>query len=254
MAYSSSAGRRRIEEVGLRAVSLNSALPPSPRILVAVPDDVLRHAGCSYLIVDQPPSIVLHTSGLHTGDVLKRGAPPAAGLGSFHPLVSFPSATGVPVDLDGRFAAVEGGPEAVRTAEQLAQTLNMRSCRLPSAGKPLYHAAAVMAANLAHALVAEARSLLTAAGVPQQLAGEALAPLVVESVRYALTAKGWESMTGPLVRADIFTLNTHRQHLPSEARQAYVSVTLLALERLHQAGILSGENTKDLRHALTDIS
>ncbi len=76
----------------------------------------------------------------------------------------------------------------------------------------LYHAAAVIAGNLATVLVGEAARVLAAAGVPEERALEVLAPLAEASVRNARHGVA-EALTGPISRGDEQTLEHDRAAL-----------------------------------------
>jgi len=243
----------RVESFGLPASSAEQDLPPSPQVLVAIPDDLLVTRGISDLAFTQDPEVVLHTSGLHPGEVLSRGVRQPCHLGSFHPLVTFPDGSGPLVPLAGRLATMEGDEEALRSAERLARRLHMSCFRITADRKPHYHAAAILAANFCHVLVGEARSLLTSAGLPLDLAVDALAPLVRESVQNALAARGWEKLTGPLVRKDVHTIRAHRQALAPPTRAVYDALSLLALGALARERRLDEPEVAALQSALTEV-
>ena len=69
-------------------------------------------------------------------------------------------------ELKGVAAAVDGDAEAREAAREIAGLLGMRAFEVPG-DRRLYHAAAVIAGNYATVLLAEAASVLSAAGVPE---------------------------------------------------------------------------------------
>lgn len=232
-------GRSRVRRLlpGLPAVSLTAPLPAAEALLVAVPDDALR--ACAEEIaarVAPCTRVALHTSGLHAGIALAALRQRGIAVGSFHPLMSFPAPGGPPVALAGALATVEGDADAVRAGLDLAHALGMTGRRLAAADKPLYHAAAVLAANLTHVLVAEARSLLLRIGLDREEAARALLPLVQGSVAGALAADGLESLTGPLSRGDAAAVSAHLHSLDRPLAAAYRAVARLAVARLRRAG------------------
>lgn len=239
VAVRSPASRRRARRLlpHTPLFSDEATLPPAAAILVAVPDDALPDvAGRLSKRLTAPPRVVLHTSGLHPAGVLAPLAGRQTAVGSIHPLVSFPAPGGPLVPLSGVLAAVEGEDRAVSAARALARSLGMRCHRLAAADKPRYHAAAVLAANLAHALVVAAREQLGSVGFGHRDSAAALEPLVAGAVRAAVEARGWERLTGPLVRGDAGTVESHLTALPEELRDAYRAVSAMALARLLQAG------------------
>lgn len=127
---------------------------------------------------------------------------------SMHPLQTFTLDRG-PEQLDGAWAAVSGDDEAaLATGEWLAKTLGLRSFRLADADRPLYHAAAVFAANYLVTLHDVAARLFAAVGAPP----EGLEPLMRRTIE-----NGFQ-LTGPIERGDTPTLDAHlaalREHAP----------------------------------------
>ena len=172
-------------------------------------------------------------------------------MGSFHPLVSFPTATGPAVPLAGVVAAVEGDAGAVLGAERLARALGMRPVRLPASAKPRYHAAAALAANMTHTVVAVARAQLVQTGLPPRLVARALRPLVIGSVEAALSARGFEKLTGPVARGDAAAVRAHLGALPGGVATAYWAVASLAVTGLAEQGLISEKQAQELVLALT---
>lgn len=242
---------RRARRYGLPTNALEVAASGAQTILLAVPDDVLGGGDTLGLGPAAPPAVILHTSGLHPGHILDGIVPPGGPRGSFHPLVSFPSATGTLVDLKGRWTAVEGDPRAVRRSRLLARALGMETLAISAEMKARYHAAAAVAATLTHSLTVVARSLLEQAGLPKRQARHALAPLVAETTSAALQAREWEALTGPLVRGDEGTLAAHRRALPPEIWSAYAAVAKLAVAGLQHQSIVDATTADRLMRALT---
>jgi predicted short-subunit dehydrogenase-like oxidoreductase (DUF2520 family) len=248
------------------AARARRALPEVPRIagegpfpeadaaLLAVGDDAL--ATCARAVAPRlGPGcrVVLHVSGLHPASALAPLAARGRALGALHPLTSFPSATGALVPLDGVLAAVDGDGAALRAARALARTLGMRARRVGPEARARYHAAAALAANLTHALVAAAREELVRCAFSPAEAAAALRPLLAGSTAAALTARGWEAMTGPLARGDAATVGDHLRALTPDTAAAYAAVARLAAGRLRAAGIVSENDGAKLLSALTGL-
>lgn len=250
----SSRGRARVRRVlpGVPAFGPRNPLPPAAGILLAVPDSAI--STCAQGLAPRlhtATSLALHTSGLFPAAVLAPLGENGCHVGSFHPLVSFPTATGPAVPLSGVVAAVEGDHGAVLGAERLARALGMRPVRLPASAKPRYHAAAALAANMTHTLVAAARAQLLEAGFPRRLAASALRPLVTGSVEAALSARGLENLTGPIARGDAATVRAHVGVLPGKIATAYWAVASLAIAGLAEQGLISEKQAQELSIALT---
>jgi predicted short-subunit dehydrogenase-like oxidoreductase (DUF2520 family) len=250
----SASGRARVRRAlpGVRVVTSGEPLPPAEAILVAVPDSAIP--GCAARLaplLHASTTVVLHTSGLAAAEALAPVARSGRSAGSLHPLASFSSATGPLVELHGAVATVEGDPAAVRAARQLAAALGMRPVRIAAAAKPAYHAAAALAANMTHALVATAAGALREVGFSHRDAAAALGPLVAGSVAAALSARGMENLTGPLARGDAEAVAAHLAALPAAAADAYRAVAALALGAVTAQHLLDETQVRELERALT---
>jgi len=247
-------GQARVRRIlpGVPAFGPGKALPPARGILLAIPDSVIP--SCAEALaprLHRATSLALHTSGLVPAIALAPLAERGCRVGSFHPLVTFPTATGAAIPLAGVVAAVEGDDGAVREGRALARALGMRPIRLSATAKPRYHAAAALAANLTHTLVAVARAQLVQVGLPPRLAACALKPLVVGSVEAALLARGFERLTGPVARGDVAAVRSHLEALPGRVATAYRAVASLAVAGLAEQGLISEKRAQELGLALT---
>ncbi len=232
----SPASRRRARRLlpSVPASPLRAPLPVASFYLVAVADDALAETGAAVAsgLDENATRAVIHTSGLHPAAILEPCRRKRTAIGSFHPLFPFPTPSRRPPDLAGAFAAIEGDPAAEQASHQLARRLHMRPRRLPAHLKPLYHAAAAVASNLTHVIVALAKETLERAGFRPAEAHAALAPLVRASCDAALAARGLERLTGALARDDVHTVAAHLAALPDDVSLAYRSIALAALPRL----------------------
>ncbi len=250
----SARGRARVRRLlpGVPTFAAGAALPPAEGVLIAVPDSAIP--GCAAELAPRlhvATRVVLHTSGLLSAAALAPVARGGPATGSLHPLTSFPSPGGPLVDLRGAVATVEGNPAAVRAARQLAVTLGMRPVQIAAAAKPAYHAAAALAANMTHVLVATAASTLGGIGFSRRAAAAALGPLVAGSTAAALSARGMENLTGPLARGDAEAVAAHLAALPAPAGDAYRAVAALALGALAAQHLLDETRVRELARALT---
>jgi predicted short-subunit dehydrogenase-like oxidoreductase (DUF2520 family) len=162
--------------------------------------------------------VVLHTSGSRpAAEVLAAARPLVAGVGTMHPLVAVTDAPGSVDNLQGAAFGIEGDAEAQRRAHLLVRFMGGRPLTLGSEGMALYHAGAVLASNYVVALADLGRSLLVAAGVPEDEAGEALWPLMASAVRNLAEVGLPGALTGPVARGDVVSVERHLQALAARA-------------------------------------
>ncbi len=178
-----------------------------------IPEVAERLAKEKRLRADQ---VVLHTSGAHpAAEVLAPAAGKVKGRGTLHPLMSFADPRLAAEGLKGVAFGIEGEPAARAVALRLVRAVGGRPLLLESKNMALYHAGAVVASNYVVALADIARTLLTAAGVPQDQALPSLVPLLGSAVRNLADVGLPDAITGPIVRGDVQSVERHLATLAS---------------------------------------
>lgn len=176
--------------------------------LFCVPDAAIEDS-CAALVTAAPHlRFAGHTSGATGLGALRAAA--EAGIETFtlHPLQTFPDDE---AEVAGAHAAVSGSsPEALSTAESLAEALGLQPFELPEEARAAYHAAASIASNLLVALEESAAGLLGRAGVEN--GRELLAPLVLRTAAN-WAERGPDALTGPIARGDEATVALHLEAL-----------------------------------------
>src|SRR5690349_10136410 len=223
---------------GRAHATISAAILASRVVLITVPDDEIPAVAEELARIggaDLRGKVVLHTSGARGSGILGVLKTHGAAIGSMHPLQSF-SGVSVP-SLEGRLFAVEGDTQAVRVARQLARLLGGSPVRIASEKKPLYHAAAAMAAGHVLAVEEAAAQLLGSLGMKRGEAVRALLPLTRQVLENYETLGPRPAWTGPLSRGDFKVVRAHLDALresPPEFANAYESISRLALRVLSQ--------------------
>ena len=231
---SQASAKRAVRYIGAgRALAeITAEVAVAPLILIAVPDSAIRDVVCSIETAARDAlrgRVVLHTSGALTSEELASLKKLGAKVGSLHPLQTF-NGTVVP-DLEGRLFAMEGDAAAIRIARTIARTLGGHPVLIDPQAKPLYHAAAAMAAGQVLALLEAAVHLFASVGMKRKEALRALLPLtrqVIENQEHFGARVAW---TGPLARRDFSIIKAHQAALrscPEEYLMAYLAVNRLA--------------------------
>ena len=199
-------------------------------LAVAVPDDAIAAAARS-LAGRLRCRAAFHLSGALAASALEPLRPSGASLGSLHPLRVF---TGSPDETwNGAFVATEGDGEALRVGEQVVSAIGARAHRITAEAKPLYHAAATLAAGGTVAVISMATRAWREAGIPEEEARPALAALAESAAAAAVSKDFPEAFTGPIARRDRVTLAAHRDALAGRADISEV-YSLLARETLRR--------------------
>jgi predicted short-subunit dehydrogenase-like oxidoreductase (DUF2520 family) len=179
-------------------------------LVVAVPDDAI--AACAEALAGKLACrFAFHLSGALGADALAPLRSAGAAVASLHPLRPFTGAEGE--GWRGALVAVEGDPAAAEQGEAIARALHARPYRLSAEGKPLYHAAASLAAGGTVAVLALAVRACVAAGIPEDVAREALAGLASEATAAAARLPFEQALTGAVARRDVGTVRVHARSL-----------------------------------------
>ncbi|MCU0598487.1 MAG: DUF2520 domain-containing protein [Desulfobacterales bacterium] len=153
-------------------------------------------------------TVIFHCSGALPSTILSTAKARGAYVGSMHPLQSFAlEQAGNP--FDHIMMAVEGDPEAVHLAQQIASDLGALAFVIKTEGKTVYHAAASVASNYLVTLMSFAIKLIAASGVQESEAFQILRPLVNGTLTNIETAGIPGALTGPIARGDYKTVADH---------------------------------------------
>jgi len=199
-------------------------------LVLAVPDDAIAPAA-RLLAGRLRCRAAFHLSGALAASALEPLRPFGASLGSLHPLRVF---TGSPDESwNGAFVAMEGDAEALRVGVQVVSAVGARAHRIKAEAKPLYHAAATLAAGGTVAVISMATRAWGQAGIPEERARPALAALAESAAAATVTREFSQAFTGPVARRDRATLAAHRDALAGGADVLEV-YCLLARETLRR--------------------
>lgn len=231
---------RPAELAGIPAVSVTQAgSEPGTRscdiLILAVSDDAIASVA-SELATRISCRAALHLSGALPGSVLEPLARRGAAIGSLHPVRPFTGEDSE--DWRGAFVAVEGDTAAAEAATAIARAVGARPHALSPAAKPLYHAAASLAAGGAAAVVSVAVEAWIAAGVPEETAREVLSGLAERAVAAAGKRPFHEAFTGAVARRDVGTVRAHTEALSPhpEAFELYRALAEEILRRTQGRG------------------
>jgi predicted short-subunit dehydrogenase-like oxidoreductase (DUF2520 family) len=229
----------------------SGALPPAVAnanaIIVAVRDNQIDDAVAELINERQQGSrgrsasgtVVVHTSGGAEPELIPRLTEFGMSGGTFHPLIPFANADRVPDLLKHAWIGIDGDDPARATSRRLAGHLGARTLDIPSGGKSMYHAAAVMSSNFPVVLAAIASDVLTSLGIPERSAENAVHGLMEAAVTNLADSSAAEALTGPVVRGETETVIRHLTALRSnaDARAVYKRLSLAALSIAAERGV-----------------
>ena len=152
---------------------------------------------------------VIHCCGAHSAEILTAAHGCGARILSIHPLQTMADRDQAVANLPGSFFALDGDPEAIETGKEIIEALGGTAMHIPSDGKMLYHAAAVVACNYFVALVFQALKIFEAVEIPREKGLPALMPLIQGTVRNLEKVGIPKALTGPIERGDLKTIQGH---------------------------------------------
>jgi predicted short-subunit dehydrogenase-like oxidoreductase (DUF2520 family) len=232
-------GSVEIAAAGAEYRPLPAQPPAGSVIILAVPDDALPEV--TYDLAMRGPaaagSVVLHMSGALSTDVLMPLHAAGYAIGSMHPLMAVADPWLAGDRLLGAAFALGGEAVAVAAARRIVSALGGRALVIPPGGRPLYHAAAVLASNYLVALAGAASRMLVDAGVAEDDALPALLPLMRGTLDNVEQLGVPASLTGPIARGDAETVRLHMARLSESDRVLYSGLGLVLLRLAREAGL-----------------
>lgn len=218
----------RRARVPSRAVSSRSAVVVAADVdvvLIAVSDAAIAVVASALRLEGAP--LVAHVAGSLGRDVLdghgRRGV--------FHPLASLDGVTAVPAGCLCACDADDAADEAL--LEDLARRLRLEPARVRDVDRARYHAAAVIAGNLATGLLQLGVDELARIGIDRDVARVALARLLQSTATRAMAAPLASALTGPVARGDVDTVARHLAVLDDDTTRAvYRVLSRVLVERV----------------------
>jgi predicted short-subunit dehydrogenase-like oxidoreductase (DUF2520 family) len=210
-------------------------------ILLTVPDDAIEWVAEQLTASHLAGKGVMHTSGVHDAKVLSGLAAHGAMIGSLHPAYPFADVEIALRGLAGATFALEA--ESNQLADWLTDMVHAMSgsvLRIPPGGKALYHAALVIASNYMVTLYAAAERLLLTLSEDRAAVDGALNALVGATANNLRGQGIPDALTGPLVRGDAGTIESHLTALARQDAQLaalYRELARLSLPILRARGI-----------------
>lgn len=218
-------------ELGASISGTADVLARADVTFLAVPDGAVAEVAAK-LAEDAPDGrgrLVAHLSGSQGRDVLEPLAARGYAIAAIHPLQVLSGWRLAP----GTAFAVEAEGPARDVATRLVDDMRGVEIPLPAGSRAAYHVAAVMAANLGMALLAEAVDLLERQGIARAEALNGLGSLVRGGLEASMDRGLPAALTGPVTRGDVDTISRHLEALADDPdlRRAYAAGSLLALRQ-----------------------
>ena len=192
-------------------------------IFLTVPDGQIAYMAKTISELDEAlldEKILCHTSGALSSQVFSGMSSHVYGY-SIHPMYAVSSKLESYTNFSQSYITIEGDHKFLMYFRNLFESLGHKVSVIAADKKVLYHAAAVYASNLVIALYSKATKLLTDCGFTKDEANKALKPLFMNNATKLYESSPVESLTGPVERGDIETINKHLGALDNDEREIY---------------------------------
>jgi predicted short-subunit dehydrogenase-like oxidoreductase (DUF2520 family) len=229
----------------------NALLDEVELIVLTVPDDVIPGlAGQLHMYGGQA---MIHTSGALGAEVLEPALAAGTQIGAFHPLVAFADTERAVAALHGATVAIEGDEQLAALLAEMAEAIGATAVRLAPGSKAAYHAAAVLAAGGFVALLDAIAELGRVAGLDEAGSLAIYGGLIEQTLGNARALGIARSLTGPMTRGDVGTLERHldalRRHAPA-ALPLYEAAAEREIALAEGRGTLAPETAATMRRML----
>ena len=184
-------------------------------IFITTPDDIIRSV-CEEIALGggfTSGKRVVHMSGAGGLDLLKSAHNAGAETATIHPLQSFVDMEGVIRNIPGSTISITAEGEIREWAVRIVHDLGGTPFFVADKDKPLYHAAACMASNYLVTLMNLVKEMYRNLGMEENEAIRSFWPLVRGTIRNIEAGGTEQSLTGPIARGDIGTIQGHLKAL-----------------------------------------
>lgn len=203
---------------GITSTDLGATAKKADIVFITTSDRAIEVA-CNKIASDKGfkrGTVVFHTCGALSSEVLRSARNNGAKTASLHPLQSLANVNEAVKNLHGSYFCIEGDEDALIVAREIIAALKGKEITLRVDKKPLYHAGASVASNFLVATVGFGLELFEAAGINRQDALNALMPLIKGTVKNIEAIGIPLALTGPISRGDTTVVEDHLKAISKE--------------------------------------
>jgi len=179
--------------------------------LITTTDDQIKAACAALAGRIKPGAIVMHMSGAGSLDLLESAKDAGAKTGSIHPLQTFSDVKSAIDSLPGTVYGITVDPDLRDWSEKLVRAIGGIPFFIDDRNRALYHAAACVVSNYFVTLMYMAEEIYCLLGLNDHEARHAYWPLLRGTLQNIEKKGSVPSLTGPIARGDLGTLEKHLQ-------------------------------------------
>ena len=189
-----------------------SDLAATDIIIISVPDDNVKQVVADLEKIFRQKKLsnyIYHTSGALSSDIFNPVRKYNVYCASLHPVQTF---SGDATDFhksENIFFDMEGEKQAIKKAKEFVKTFNSDIITIEKKLKPVYHLACTMASNYLNTLLFCVLDILKFMNLSEKESLEILKPLLSTTLQNILENGVDKTLTGPISRGDIGTVEKH---------------------------------------------
>ncbi|HKK96066.1 MAG TPA: Rossmann-like and DUF2520 domain-containing protein [Anaerovoracaceae bacterium] len=201
--------------------TIEAIVKKSDIIFITVPDGEILSVWNHIKELPVKEKIICHCSGCLTS-IIFDGINEAGAYGySIHPFFPIRDKWHSYMELSEATFTIEGAFFHLETVKTLLEKITPNVQIIENDNKDIYHAAAVFSSNLAISLWSISKNMLMDCGFSEELAEKTMAPLFLSNTENLCKYGDVNSLTGPIERADIETIEKHLNCIEGDYLQVY---------------------------------
>ncbi|MEG2411629.1 MAG: Rossmann-like and DUF2520 domain-containing protein [Clostridium sp.] len=202
-------------------LSLKELVKESDGIFITTPDGEIQGVWNEIKELSINNKLICHCSGLLSSeifsDISKHGAYPY----SIHPMFALSDKYNSYKNFKNAFITIEGHEKYIDELVTMIKNMGNQVKIIDKENKSVYHLASVMSSNLVLGLISNGVNCLKQCGFSEELAIDALYPLITNNIENIKASGTVKSLTGPLERGDLNTIKCHSSCLEGEDKNLY---------------------------------
>jgi len=233
--------------------NIQDIIKDSDILFITTPDDIISIIDIELSKFDLNNKSICHTSGSLKSNVLCNAEHSGAMIYSLHPIFAFSSKETNLKELEDIYFSIEGDILEDSSIISVLKLIGNKYFVRKAEDSSTYHLASVFVSNLALSLLDIGTSYLKKLGLDDEEALNALKPLIKGNID-SIYAKGFvNSLTGPIARGDITTIEKHISALDDKDKDLYkiLSFNLLKLVALRDKN--NADITENIEECFYDM-
>ena len=232
--------------------NIQDIIKESNILFITTPDDTISIIDREFKKFDLNNKSICHTSGSLKSNVLSNAKHSGALIYSIHPIFAFSNKNTKSQDLENIYFSIEGDDledsslnDSIKGGNfpiiNLIETLGNKYFIRNKETSSIYHLANVFVSNLTLSLLEVGTNYLRKLGLNEEEALNAIKPLVQGNIDSIINKGFVNSLTGPILRGDVTTVEKHLSVIEKEDEDLYklLSLNLLKLVALKESNNIS---------------